>query len=209
MIIERCHSDTIRDQDFRALENFIEQQRSSHPAYGNMTRTEPAGFLFNIAHRRRWTEAEGEISILKDDGQIIGVSAVERSALHDRLSIGGIRMWIAKKFRNRPLLDDRNSFASKLLLASNLHWSQAHGMWAMMVTFNDYNKTIFEGIKRKAARRAVIGDPSDWWTDGQIIEGTLCIRHTDQWCVLKPIELPGCRTIRDKLNEVKTNPCPG
>lgn len=198
--ISRYNSDIISYGQFAKVAKFVEDQTSSHPAFVNMGTDGPAGFLFNIFYKRRWTYAEGEIAMLEDDDQIIGVSAVERSSFHNKLTIGGIRMWVDPRYRGRPMTEDRNSYASKLLLSSNLDWSDKQGMWAMMVTFNDYNKTIFEGIKRKASGKGVIGDHSDWWSDGMPLDRMLNVRNVSQYCVLKPLDRTGCQTIKESLS---------
>lgn len=181
--IERCYSDDITDSQFHKLQQFVKGQQalSDHPAIKNMDNS-INGLLHNIETKDRWTKTDGEISILNHSDTVIGVSAVEFSNLHPNLSIGGIRCWLDPNFRNDQLV-------TTYLLNSNLEWSKNNGMWAMMLTFNDYNKTIYDGIKRKSIGKSIaIGNIwSNWWDDVLVIEKQLYIRYTQQWCVLKPI----------------------
>lgn len=193
--IERMYSDTITDVQFDNLQVFVNEQKklSDHPAIKNMDESD-TGLLGNIKSKTRWHSDIGEISILKYHNKIIGVSAVEFSELHTNLSIGGIRCWLSPNFRN-------NQLVTNYLLNSNLDWSKSKNMWAMMLTFNDYNKTIYDGIKRKSLGKSIaIGTIwSDWWDDLFVIDYPIIIRYTIQWCVLKPITYKAYE-IFDRLN---------
>lgn len=197
-IITYC-SDTIQSEQFDELQKFINDQHlhsSTHPAFKNMTETSEHGLLFNIKNKCRWCYNDGEISILKFNNAIIGISAVELSLLHPHLSIGGIRCWISPDYRNKQVV-------TKYLLNSNLEWSRTNNIWAMMLTFNSYNKLIYDGIVRKSiGKSAGIGNIwSNWWNDCLIIDNPIDIRMTSQWCALKPINILGCKIIHFEIQK--------
>ena len=180
----------------RDLQDFVDTQTCRHagdPAVANMSSAPPAGFLYNLDKGIRWGD-DGEVAIVRRRGLIVGVSCVESSGMHPLLSIGGIRCWIDDRHRNEKL-------ASRYLLSSNLAWSKERGKRAMMLTFNHYNRRIYDGICRAASGRMVaVGSAwSDWWKDCMPITQQLEIRNTMQWCALKPIDINGSREILNIL----------
>lgn len=198
--IETYNSDNITSYQLQKLGEFVHNQAVIAPddlAIKNMLDDEN-GLLFNIKTKTRWTTELGEITILKINNDIIGISAVERTLLHKNISIGGIRCWLAEGHRT-------NQLVTTYLLNSNLCWSKNNNMWAMMLTFNSYNKTIYDGIKRKSLKKSAgIGNIwSDWWNDCIIIDNPIIIRYTNQWCVLKPIDEFGSKIIKFELQRIK------
>lgn len=178
-------SDNVSKSEWNVLAKFINEQMEKHPdhpAISNMGFAPPAGFLHNIQVKSRWTSQIGEIAVLKKNGHLIGVSCVEISDVHTGLSVGGIRFWLDDQHRSTQL-------ASRYLLDSNLRWSKEKGLSGMMLTFNHYNKWIYNGISRAAIGKPVgIGSIwSHWWDDCIPIPVPLLIRYTEQWCVIKPL----------------------
>ena len=179
-------SDSITETQYQSLCRFIEHELATtplHPASSNMDHTAPAGFLFNLEKKLRWTSTHGEISMLVYDNTIVGVSCVEVSEIHPLLAVGGIRCWINKKHRlhNQPTVH---------LLSANLQWAEKNQMHAMMLTFNDYNKIIYDSIKRKSQHKGAGLSKiwSNWWNNCLPIDYPIMIKNTKQWCILKPID---------------------
>lgn len=184
--IEQFTSDSIKLTQFNDLCHFIKLQESinsSHPAISNMGYQADNGMLFNIFNKIRWTDILGSISILRANKEIIGVSCVEYSTIGKNLGIGGIRCWIDNNYRTDQL-------ATKYLLSSNLEWCIDKQLDGMILSFNDYNKWLYNAIKRKSLGKAagLSNVWSNWWNDCIIIDRQLEIRHTLQWCVIKPIK---------------------
>lgn len=198
MYVLNTTSDLIDDDLFRDLELFLVRQVEQNPnvpACDNMLWKDNAGLLDNIKHKKRWTKGTGQISILKKDSAIIGISCVELSDIKE-LSIGGIRFWIDTNHRSKNV-------ETTYLLADNLQWSVNSKMSGMLLTFNDYNKWIYDSIKRmthgKAAGFSKIW--SSWWKDCIVLDKQMLIRYTKQWCVIKPIDLNLCLSLKRKLDE--------
>lgn len=192
-------SDTITRVQWQDLCNFIKKQAvewPAHPAIINMSETNNAGLLYNIKNKKRWNAANGEIAIVRYQNDVIAVSAVEKSSLHNHLCIGGIRCWIDSKHRTKNI-------ASKYLLDSNLNYAKNHNMWAMMLTFNEYNKDLYLAICRKIDKKTVgfANTWSNWWNDCIIVPKVLEIRYTLQWCILKPINQHGTEIILETLSK--------
>ena len=190
-------SDTIKPAQWAKLCDFVNYQlmfHTAHPAGPNMGMENNAGLLNNIHLKKRWTQDTGEIAILEYQDRIVGVSCVEKSQLHQRLSIGGIRCWLDADHRN-------NNQVTRYLLAANLQWSIKHNASSMLLTFNDYNKIIYDAICKKTAGKAagLGGVWSNWWNDCIALDTKLNIRFTEQWCVLKPIDLSGTQQIIREL----------
>ena len=190
-------SDLIAPDQWLRLCDFVDSQASvhgSHPAMANMGMEDDAGLLNNIHNKKRWTHGTGEIAVLEYENRIVGVSCVEKSQLHPRLCIGGIRCWLDANHRT-------NNQVSRYLLASNLRWSAAQQAWAMLLTINEYNKIIYDAICKKSAGKAAgFGNIwSSWWNDCVALDIKLNIRYTNQWCVLKPINPQGTQEIAKEL----------
>lgn len=162
----------------------IVSENPQSPAIINMGLDTSAGMLWNITNKTRWTAKKGEISfLLSQSDEIVGVSCVEKST-NPLLSIGGIRTWVLKPYRPKNVI-------TNFLLESNLEYTREHNMAGMVLTFNDYNRWIYDGIKRKTSGRAVsVGAIwSDWWNDCIVIAKPVKIRNINQWCVIKPTGL--------------------
>jgi hypothetical protein len=155
----------------------------------NMDDTAPAGLLYLIEeardNARRWTKDKGQIDLLYDleIGSIVGISAVEHSNLHPDYASGGNRLWMDKDYRL-----DHN--ITKYLLTANLNWADANKKTGMILTFNDYNKAIWEIICKNYKK----GDPiksvsnmwSNWWNDCVPLAEPIIVHNTTQWAVIKP-----------------------
>lgn len=184
-------------KDIDALINFIigqYQDHSMHPAMHNMIGSQPGGFM-NIATIQRWSADNGEVAILYHNDNVIGMCCVENSEIHPQISIGGIRCWLDAKYRDKQLM-------SKYLLAKNLQWSIDKKKSAMMLTFNEYNKWLYDAVVRVSIGKSVsLGNIwSHWWKDCIPIPNKLIIRYTPQWCVLKPIDLEHSRILTSELS---------
>lgn len=177
----------IDDRLLSELDEFVCNQskiHSDHPAMLNMGHREPQGFLYNLRNQIRWSNDDGEVAILRKNGKIIGVSCVENGEISNDISIGGIRCWLDSSNRSDSLM-------SRYLLSSNLSWSVSRNKVGMMLSFNDYNKWIYDGVKRitsgKAAGLSKVW--SDWWKDCVVLPQQINIRYTKQWCVIKPVDI--------------------
>ena len=185
-LCERLSSDNISANQWQDICQFVEVQRlrhPDHPAIDNMLIDHQAGLLFNIKNQLRWTKDQGEITILRHGNIMIGISCVEHTAVAPQLTIGGIRCWLDDQHR-------QHNQVTRYLLSSNLLWSKLQNAAAMMLTFNDYNKQIYDAIVRKSSAKAAgLGKVwSSWWNDCLAIPNPVNIRHTPQWCVLKPLD---------------------
>jgi hypothetical protein len=194
---EQIASDNITQSTWNDLVRFVELQTSkspNHVALSNMTNEAPAGLLHNIASKARWTSDVGEIALLRANGQIIGISCVEFSELHCQLSVGGARCWLDDQHRSKQLM-------SRYLLDANLRWSQNRQLSGMLLTFNHYNKWIYNGINRAANGKAVgIGSVwSNWWDDCKPLPNPITVRYTKQWCVIKPLANHGLDNIIQEI----------
>lgn len=190
-------SDNIPHNVFSKLRSFVDQQSVQHylhPATKNMQSNIQEGLLSNILRKDRWTSNLGEICILEYNDIVVGVSCVEHSDIHTELSTGGIRCWLDSAHRTSQLM-------SKFLLNSNLEWSILNNKQGMMLTFNDYNKIIYDTVKRiNLGKSSGFGKIwSDWWKDCIILDKQLDIRNTQQWCVIKPINLKNAVEIADHI----------
>lgn len=185
LYIKNYTSDTIMSSQFEELSKFVlDQQHNSpkHPAMINMGNNNPAGLLFNIKNKLRWTSNNGNITVLKKSDKIIGISCVEKSETYKNLGIGGIRCWLDSKERT-------NHYVTEYLLSDNLLWCESHHLDGMLLTFNDYNKWIYDAIKRNINGKTIkfLNIWSNWWDDCILIDSQLEIRYTLQWCVIKPL----------------------
>lgn len=181
---ELTYSDAMSNEIMNELLVFVTEQvqrHDTHPAAENMLDSGDAGLLTNIRTQRRWTREHGEICLLRYDGTIVGISCVEHGEIHPRVSVGGIRCWLDASHRSYQLM-------SKFLLRKNLDWSRERNKLAMLLTFNHYNKWIYDAIARRpmGSSTRLSNVWSEWWNDVIALPAPISIRYTQQWCLLKP-----------------------
>ncbi len=152
------------------------------PALANMGYDSPAGLAYLAKSNIRWNQGLGQIDFLLDNNKIVGVSAVETSSTSSCFSSGGNRCWLLPEYRS-------NNEITKYLLASNLQWSVDYGAVGMILTFNDYNKWIYDTVKKRiSGKSSALGTVwSNWWNDCIPFERQLDIHYTKQWAIVKPI----------------------
>lgn len=180
---------SITSEEFNTIEKqyqiFLRNiQKSDSPALDNMGNSEKGGLLYLAKNLKRWTNGEGQISFLIDraSGAIVGISAVEHSTLHESLGSGGNRCWLLPKYR-------MSNHVSNYLLAANLDWCKDQDKAGMILTFNDYNKWIYDTVVRITnGKSAGIGTVwSNWWNDCLILPRKVRLHYTNQWAIIKPL----------------------
>jgi len=168
------------------------------PAFVNMGPQMPMGFLHLVDNQKRWQTGEGQIGLLYDDvsGSIVGISAVENCQLSTELSSGGNRCWILPKYR-------QNNEITKYLLKSNLDWSRNEGKSGMLLTFNQYNKWIYDTVVKLSTNSgATLGTVwSDWWDDCIALPRMVRLHNTPQWAVIKPLDETKCEALVEELDK--------
>lgn len=168
------------------------------PAFVNMGPQMPMGFLHLVDNFKRWRKADGQIGLLYDDtsGSMVGISAVEHCQLSVELSSGGNRCWILPKYR-------QNNEITKHLLKSNLDWSRTEGKAGMLLTFNQYNKWIYDTIVKLSTNSgATLGTVwSDWWDDCIALPRMVRLHNTPQWAVIKPLDKIKCEALVEDIDK--------
>lgn len=173
---------------YRSFLRRIGQETTNPDLLANMGEDAPGGFLHLIhpsrGPERRWNRDRGQIALLYEEvlGSIVGISAVEHNYLSDALGSGGNRCWLQKQYRLQREV-------TRYLLSSNLEWCRQQGKSGMMLTFNDYNREIYEIIAKKSAggTASLGGAWSDWWDDCVAVRTPILFHHVSQWAVIKPV----------------------
>lgn len=180
--VELAYSDDIEPflKDYQVFLDRI--ALSDAPALSNMGYDPPAGLMYIAQKNLRWFQGQGHIAFLYDKNQIVGVSCVEHSTLHVELGSGGNRCWLLQDYRS-------NNEVSKYLLASNLDWCKEKSKKGMLLSFNNYNKWIYNTIARISSGQ---GRPlgrvwSNWWDNCVILPRMIRLFNTPQWAVIKPV----------------------
>jgi hypothetical protein len=162
----------------------VELETKRTTAIANMGDETSGGFLHIVRTHQRWNKENGQIALLMDNtiGSIVGISAVETSTLNTNYGSGGNRCWLLPRYR-------QNNAVSNYLLASNLQWCTDNQKQGMILTFNDYNKWIYDAIsKLSSGKGAALGTVwSDWWNDCIPLPRKVRLHNTPQWAVIKPI----------------------
>jgi hypothetical protein len=168
------------------------------PAFFNMGPQMPMGFLHLVDNLKRWRQDTGQIALLYDDvsGSLVGISAVEHCLLSPDLSSGGNRCWILPKYR-------QNNEITKYLLKSNLDWTRAQNKAGMLLTFNEYNKWIYDTVVKLSTNTgATLGTVwSDWWDDCNALPRMIRLHNTPQWAIIKPIDKIRCESMIEELDK--------
>lgn len=173
------------DQYAPLYNSFLKQiEDSDSPAIVNMGHDSPSGLAYLVKNNIRWTKSSGEIALLhnNDTETIVGVSAVEHSTLSDKLGSGGNRCWLLPEYRT-------HNEVTKYLLSANLKWCISNSKCGMLLTFNEYNKWIYNTIaKLSTGRSGALGNVwSNWWDDCVVLPRRIVLFNTPQWAVVKPI----------------------
>jgi len=172
-------SDNITAAELDKLAAFIDQEitNSTEPAAANMGLASTAGLLYNIKNQLRWQTDVGAIYVAEYNQHVVAVSCVEYSENTRTWAIGGIRTWISPAHRIQKL--------PGRFLEQQTEWARAHDCNFMLVTFNDYNRALHTAVRRGLYRASP--GWSMWWADCLAVAEQVTIRHTPQWCVIKPI----------------------
>jgi len=204
--VELTNSNDFKDyrSDYLLFLKKIAEDKS--PASVNMGLEDNTGFLFSVDHLKRWTKDTGEIALLYDNltELIVGVSAVETLYINPLLGSGGNRCWVSPKHR-------ANNEVTSFLLKSNLAWCENNDKVGMVLTFNNYNKWIYDTITKLSTNTGTtLGTVwSKWWNDCIPLPRKIRYFNTHQWAVIKPIDKSKCLEIAadiDKRYGVREQP---
>jgi hypothetical protein len=186
--------------DFSSIESLYhdflkEIAQDPLPAMVNMGYDSVSGLGYIVNNRSRWTKETGRIDLLLDRGRIVGISAVETSSLSGAFGSGGNRCWLLPEYRSHNEI-------TQYLLASNLQWCTDRDHVGMILTFNDYNKWIYNTIKKRIKGQAsALGSVwSAWWNNCVPFERQLNVFNTPQWAVVKPIA--SIEAVLDGMNNI-------
>jgi hypothetical protein len=190
--VELTNSNDFKDyrSDYLLFLKKIAEDKS--PASANMGLEDNTGFLFSVDHLKRWTKDNGEIALLYDNLSelIVGVSAVETLYIDPLLGSGGNRCWVSPQYRG-------NNEVTSYLLKSNLAWCENNDKVGMVLTFNNYNKWIYDTISKLSSNTGTtLGTVwSKWWNDCIPLPRKIRYFNTHQWAVIKPIDKSKCLDI--------------
>jgi len=180
--VELAYSDNIEPflKDYQVFLECI--AASNTPALPNMGYDYPAGLMYIAQKKLRWFQGQGHIAFLYDSDQIVGVSCVEHSTLHVELGSGGNRCWLLNEYRS-------NNEVSKHLLTANLEWCSQQSKKGMLLSFNNYNKWIYNTIVRISSgqSRPLSSVWSNWWNNCVVLPRMIRLFNTPQWAVIKPV----------------------
>lgn len=171
-------------------------ETDSSPAAINMGTEDNVGFLFSINYFKRWTAGNGEIALLYDSENIVGVSAVETLYINPLLASGGNRCWLLPEYRS-------NNEITTHLLSSNLNWCTQNSKVGMVLTFNDHNKWIYDTIKKLSTNSgSTLGTVwSKWWNDCIVLPRRIRYYNTRQWAIIKPIDNGECLKLAKEIDD--------
>jgi hypothetical protein len=178
------HSDNFIKHEEK-YDQFLQLVESSDsPAAINMGHVPPAGLVYLLKGKHRWNKGSGEVALLHNDAtnSIVGVSAVEHSTLLPKLGSGGNRCWLLPEYR-------KHNEVTRFLLKSNLEWCVEQDKKGMLLSFNNYNKLLYDAVvKINKGKAAAIGTVwSNWWKDCIPLPRQIMLFNTPQWAVIKPL----------------------
>ena len=185
--VETYNSDTIQPIQYQRIKEYVEMEctKSNHSAVSNMLAWDTSGLLFNIEHKLRWRTDQGKIYLFVDNQTIITISCIEFPENTKDWAIGGSRTWVSAEYRNKHM--------PSTILKEQSKWAYINNCDFMLLTFNQYNKSAYTSFCYGPRARKKAGW-TDWWDDCIAVPNPVKIRHTDQWCIIKPL-LPQNNTI--------------
>ena len=179
-IVETYNSDTIQPIQYQRIKEYIELEctKSNHSAVSNMLSWDTSGLLYNINYKLRWRTDQGQIYLFVDNQQIITISCIEFPENSKEWVIGGSRTWVSSDYRNKHM--------PSTILKEQSKWAYTNNCDFMLLTFNQYNKSAYTSFCHGPRARKKAGW-TNWWDDCVAVPNPVKIRHTDQWCIIKPL----------------------
>jgi hypothetical protein len=120
--------------------------------------------------------------LLDDTGNIIGNSGVSVSEFDQYVAIGGVRTWLAKKYRGKVVI-------GRFVLPLQLSWCEERNLKTIALTFNEYNKRLLPYFYRTGAGVEKKRKPGSMFYNGQHrVDYPVTINHTRQWAIYHKID---------------------
>lgn len=190
--IDTYTSDTISDYDFSRIESFVNSElgNTRDEAAVNMAWESPHGYLYNVKNKLRWHSNCGIMNTASVNDAIVAVSAVEYPEDATDWAIGGNRTWISPDYRTRH--------AASAMMRYQVEWARERDCDFMLLTFNEYNKSVNLALQRGFSYLKSRGW-NDWWADCIPVPDTIVVRNTIQWAVIKPVHCDSATNNLQKL----------
>jgi len=131
----------------------------------------------------RFKNPKGEFFILKHNDLIIGCSGVYISDFNPRIGILGCRTWISNEYRNQSLVRD-------YLLPAQRDWAKDRNIFAIGLTFNDYNKNLINTWKRvRLGEKRKVRQPYHlFYNNFNEVDFPVTIQYTKQWIIYEKLD---------------------
>lgn len=135
-----------------------------------------------IYNSDRFRNDNGDMFLLLDKGDIVGVSGVNISEFDRNVTIAGVRTWLNSELRGQFII-------GRHLLPLHLKWSKDHGIKTVALTFNEYNKRLLPYFRRSGFGIEKKRNPNSLFYNGQyVVEFPVIINHTKQWVIYHKID---------------------
>lgn len=160
----------------------VESLEDSKPAHENMWDDDwincPNTLPYILEETHRFKLDNGKFFVLVDKDTIVGCSGVYVSNIDFHIAIAGVRTWIAKGYRNQVLL-------KQYFFPAQRKWSIEQECKQVMLTFNDYNKSLIK-IFRMNKHKRVEGDL--FYLGFNELTFPVTIMNTKQWVVYETLD---------------------
>ena len=138
--------------------------------------TKPHTLLHIILKKDRFKEGNGMLSLLYDNNKLISFAGAYKHT--DNILICLVRAYTRKKYKSKTLL-------GTYILPEEIKFAKEIGCEKAWLTFNDYNKTIYDGLKRVSKGKGVIlgTKTPNIYKQATFYEEPLIIQNTMQYVV--------------------------
>jgi hypothetical protein len=142
----------------------------------------PETFPYLVYKSDRFTDNNGEIFILRENGKIIAISGIAVSDFDPNVAIGGVRTWVIEEHRGKFLV-------GRHLMPLQLKWAKEKGLKTIVISFNEYNKNLIKYFRRSGLGIVKKRNPNSLFFNGMFeAPFPVLINFTKQWAVYHKID---------------------
>lgn len=134
----------------------------------------------------RFHNDNGDFFIMYNEKDIVSCGGVYKSNFNREISIAAVRTYTDKKYRNFSILRET-------LLPLCKQWSIDHGTKLILLTFNEYNKSLIQVFKRRrlgeTQDRMSTRKPHHLFYNGiSEIPFPIIVQYTKQWAIYEQLD---------------------
>lgn len=161
---------------------------SKDPAAKNMWhedwKNHPETILYLLEIKKEFSNSNGKFFVVYIDDTIIGCSGIYKSYFDNKIGIAGVRTWIDNVHRNKNIVRE-------YLLPAQKKWAIENSLYAVVISFNEYNKNLLKAFSRKrlGENRSPRQPYHLFYNNFNELSFPVNIKYTKQWIAYEILNL--------------------